>query len=169
MSNQSIDVVQVAVGDYDYELTQTRRVLEAIPNDKLDYKPNDKAWSLLGLAHHVAQLPFLFTAVVDTAELDFATAKQPPASKSVDDLLRLFDATAAGARDAIKRVTPETLTQSWTFKYGDRVIFANRNKAATLRSFAISHLIHHRAQLTVYLRELGAKVPGMYGPTSDDM
>jgi uncharacterized damage-inducible protein DinB len=167
MANE-LDVVQLAAGDFDYELTQTRRVLAAIPNDKMDYKPHPKAWSLGALAHHVAQLPFLFSAVVRTSEFDFANAKQPKPSESVEDVLSLFDQTAADARVALGELTPEILTQTWAFLYGGQVIFKDRPKPETLRSFAISHMIHHRAQLTIYLRELGAKVPGMYGPTADD-
>jgi uncharacterized damage-inducible protein DinB len=167
MSNE-LDPIQLAVGDFDYELTQTRRVLEALPSDKFDFKPHPKAWSLGALAQHVAQLPFLFSAVVRTAEFDFATAKRPPESKTTEDILALFDATAADARAAVAELRPTMLAETWTFRYGDHVIFQGRTKAATLRSFAISHLIHHRAQLTIYLRELGAKVPGMYGPTADE-
>ena len=167
MANE-LDVVQLAAGDLDYELTQTRRVLAAIPNGKFDYKPHPKAWSLGALANHVAQLPFLFGAVVRTTEFDFANAAKPKTCESVEELLSLFDQTAADARAALRELTPEILTQKWAFLYGGNVIFKDRPKPETLRSFAISHMIHHRAQLTIYLRELDAKVPGMYGPTADD-
>lgn len=163
-----MDIVQLAFGDFDYELAQTRRVLEAIPDGKFDYRPHPKAWTLGGLAHHVAQLPFLFSATVRTSEFDFATAKRPPESKTTADLLSLFDATAADARAALAELRPDSLGENWTFRMGDHVLFT-RPRAATLRSFAISHLIHHRAQLTIYLRELDRRVPGMYGPTADDV
>ena len=164
----TIDPVKLAAGDLDYELTQTRRVLAAVPDDKFDHRPHPKAWSMGGLANHLAQLPGLFSATVRTSELDFAKVpKQEPATNTAG-LLAIFDHAAAEARAAYSELTPEMLVENWTFRVGEKVFFT-RPKADTFRSFTISHMIHHRAQLTIYLREVGARVPGMYGPTADDV
>ena len=162
-----LDIIKIAFGDLDYELTQTRRVLAAIPDDQFEHRPHPKAWPLGGLANHVAQLPYLFTSAARTNEFDFATSPKIEPATTTEGLLAIFDKAAATAREAYAELKPEMLKDDWTFRYGGNVIFT-RPRGETFRSFAISHLIHHRGQLTIYLREIGAKVPGMYGPTADD-
>lgn len=162
-----MSIAQIAFGDYDHELKQTRKLLEAIPNDQLDWQPHPKAWRLGKLAEHVAQLPWLFAQVAREPELDFATVPKPQPATSMEQILKLFDGAAAEARAALKDVQDETLDQPWTFRVGDHVIFT-APRGPTMRSFGISHMIHHRAQLTIYLRQLDAKVPGLYGPSADE-
>jgi uncharacterized damage-inducible protein DinB len=159
-------IIQVAFGDYDQELQLTRRALEAIPSDQLNYKPHDKSYSLGGLAQHIAQLPFLVAATVRQEELDYSKVPKQSPPTSTQDILALFDQSAGDARAAFAELKPEQLGQPWTFRVGDYVVFT-MPKAASLRGFCISHMIHHRAQLTVYLRLLNVKVPGLYGPSAD--
>ena len=162
-----MSIAQIAFADYDHELKQTRRLLEALPDDRMAFQPHPKAWVLGKLAEHVAQLPWLFAQVASTPELDFATVpKRAPASARAE-ILALFDEAAGSARRALAAVDDQSLMDSWTFRYGDHVIFS-APRGGTMRSFGISHMIHHRAQLTIYLRELDVKVPGLYGPSADE-
>jgi uncharacterized damage-inducible protein DinB len=167
MQDASLDVIRTAFGDIENELKATRRLLAALPEGHLGYKPSDKAWTFGALAQHVAQIPFLLTAAVRQDVLDFATVPRQEPPKSMQDVVSLFDASAAEARAAIAELTVADLTRPWTFRFGEQVIFT-RPKSEVLREFCISHMIHHRAQLTIYLRLLNVRVPGMYGPTADD-
>jgi uncharacterized damage-inducible protein DinB len=160
-------IVQLAFGDYEHELQQTRRLLDAIPDDKLEFKPHTKSWPLGGLAQHIAQLPWWFAETVRGDEFDLAAWERLAPPKSKQEIIDRFERNAADARTALSALTPEALERPWTLRSGSHVIFT-MPKAATLRLSCISHLIHHRAQLTIYLRIIDAKVPGLYGPSADE-
>jgi len=162
-------VRQLALGDLAHELAQTRRILERVPADRFTWKPHDKSYSLGGLAEHVARLPFFALIIATRDELDFMKGlglerKEP---KTTDDLLTAFDEGVAKLTAAIDGVDDARMTATFTMRRGDHVILAAPRFAA-LRSMGISHLIHHRGQLSVYLREVGVPVPGMYGPSADE-
>jgi uncharacterized damage-inducible protein DinB len=163
----ALNVIQIAFGDYDHEVQQTRKALEAVPTDQLSFKPHDKSSTLGALAQHIAQLPFLVTATIRQDELDFGKVPKQTPLTSTQQILALFEQSAADARAALKELQPDQLAQPWTFRVGDHVIFT-APKGATLRNFCISHMIHHRGQLTVYLRLLNVRVPGLYGPSADE-
>lgn len=167
MQGTDLDIIKIAFGDFDQELKQTRKLLAALPEGHLEYRPHEKSYTLGGLAQHIAQLPWLAVSLMRADELDFAQVPplEPPAG--VQDILDLFDKTAAEARAAFAGLRVDDLTRQWTFRFGERVIFT-RPKAALIRDFFISHMVHHRAQLTVYIRLLGAPVPGLYGPSADE-
>ena len=160
-------IVQLAFSDYEHELQQTRRLLDAIPDDKLEFKPHAKSWPLGGLAQHIAQLPWWFAETVRSDEFDLAAWERLAPPKSKQEIIDRFERNAADARTALAGLTPEALERPWTLRSGSHVIFT-MPKAATLRLSCISHLIHHRAQLTIYLRIVDAKVPGLYGPSADE-
>ncbi len=168
MQDTTLDIIRIAFGDFDQELRQTRKLLAALPEGELAYQPHPKSYTLGGLAQHVAQLPFLAVSVIRAEELDFALIPQLEPPRTVDDILALFDKSAAEARAAFAELNEEQLTRSWTLRRGEHVFFT-RPKAALLRDFFLSHMVHHRAQLTVYIRLLGAPVPGLYGPSADEM
>jgi uncharacterized damage-inducible protein DinB len=168
MQNTSLDIIQVAFGDFENELKQTGRLLAALPDGKLDYKPHEKSYSLGGLAQHVAQLPGLVASIIRDDEFDYATMPRTEAPKNVQDIQQIFETSAAVARAAFAELTEDHLGRTWTFKYAGKEFFT-RPKAALLRDFFLSHMIHHRAQLTVYLRLVGSPVPGIYGPSADEM
>lgn len=155
------------VPELDQEMANTRRMLERVPDDRLDYRPHEKSYTLLELASHIANLPNWATMTLESTELDLERPFdwQPPTS--TDELLAEFDRTSAEARTALDAATAEDLTVPWTLRSGDHTIFT-MPRAAVLRSFVLNHLIHHRAQLSVYLRLLDVPVPGMYGPSADD-
>lgn len=168
MQETTLDIIKIAYGDFDQELKQTRKLLAALPEGHLDYQPHPKSYTLGGLAQHVAQLPFLAVSIIRAEQLDFAQIPRLEPPRGVEDILALFDKSAAEARAAFTELNEEHLTKTWTLRMGERVFFT-RPKAALLRDFFLSHMVHHRAQLTVYIRLLDAPVPGLYGPSADEV
>lgn len=157
--------------EFDHEMTGTRRALERVPDDKFDWKPHDKSAALGALATHLANLPHWVVITIDQDSLDLTPPGggpyvQPVAS-STAELLDAFDAKTAAAREALSGASDEVLMQPWTLKKGGADVFT-MPRAGVLRTFVMNHLIHHRAQLGVYLRLLDVPVPSLYGPSADE-
>lgn len=157
--------------EFGHETANTRRFLERVPWEKADWRPHPKSMPLGNLAVHLASLHAWAQAVVADDGLDLASFAargfSPPAIHSRDALLAYFDETVAAAGRAIGGASDEVLGQIWTLRQGERVIMS-LPKAAVLRSMVLSHSIHHRAQLGVYLRLNDIPVPGVYGPSADE-
>ena len=146
----------------------TRRVLERIPQAHLSWKPHAKSMSLGQLATHVASLPAFASSILTADEIDFTkTPYTEPKLATGDALLAQFDATSAGLRDAVNAADHATFERHWKLRAGNQV-FVDRPKGELLRRVGLSHIIHHRAQLLVYLRLLDVPVPGLYGPSADE-
>ena len=146
----------------------TRRVLKRVPDADLGWKPHDKSFSMGQLAGHLANLLHWVDMTVDANGFDLADMGPrgaPPAS--VAELLQTFDANVKTARSKIDQQTDASLLAPWTLKNAGQELFT-MPKAAVLRSFVLNHLIHHRGQLTVYLRLRGVPLPSIYGPTADE-
>ena len=159
---------ELLLQDYDMETSMTRRILAAIPEDKPDFKPHEKSMALGRLAVHVATLPRFGTTILTTPSLDLATAKWPNMTfVSREKLLADFDSLAAECRAALAAASDEDLAAHWKFSFGDRVI-SDSPRSLTYRHMFFNHLIHHRAQLGVYLRLNNLPVPGVYGPSADE-
>jgi len=159
---------QSLLPEFDHEMASTRRVLERVPADKFSWLPHDKSMSFGKLAIHVANLPSLASMALQKDELNVAERRaNPPKAETTQELLDLFDKSAAEARAAIAGSSDEALFQTFTLRNGDQVIFTVP-KIGALRTFFMNHLIHHRGQLTVYLRLNGVPVPGLYGPSADE-
>lgn len=166
-TKQLPDTARVAFGDFEHELDNTRKVLERVPSDKLGWKPHEKSSTLGALADHVARLPWFVEIAVQQDEYDLAGWQRPPEPASTQQILRTFEERAAAAKAALKQLQTDALLDPWTLRSGDEVFFT-LPRSAIVRTFAISHLIHHRAQLTIYLRLLNVPVPGLYGPSADE-
>jgi uncharacterized damage-inducible protein DinB len=159
---------ELLLQDYDMEIGMTRRTLERVPEDKPDYKPHEKSMPMGKLALHVATLPKLGSFVLTTPSLDLTTAKWPDMTFiSREKLLADFDALAAEARAALVAASDADLATPWKFSYGERVL-SNSPRSLAFRHMFFNHLIHHRAQLGVYLRLNDVPVPGVYGPSADE-
>ena len=159
---------QSLLPEFDQEMANTRRVLERIAEDQIGWKPHDKSMSLGRLATHVAELPgwanvFLNSEFLDLAAMDY----KPHVASSRQELLELFDSKVAESRAAIQATEDPAFLEPWTLRKGDHVIFT-LPRVAVMRSMLLNHLIHHRGQLTVYLRLTGIPVPGLYGPSADE-
>jgi uncharacterized damage-inducible protein DinB len=154
--------------DLDQEFATTRRVLERYPDGHADWRPHEKSMSLVQLAAHVANLPHFGESIAKSPEFDFATTPYvPPTARTRAELLDLFDERAAKARKAVRSLDANALLTNWTLRAGDKV-FATATRAYQLRRLMLSHIIHHRGQLTVYYRLLGVPVPSVYGPSADE-
>jgi uncharacterized damage-inducible protein DinB len=151
--------------ELDQEMTTTRRVLERVPTDKGQWKPHPKSFSLGHLAQLVAGMPGWITSTLKDDALDLGRFKGY-SYESTETLLDMFDRNVAAARDAIANAKDTEHGKPWSLKHGDRVLFT-LPKGAVVRQ-NISHLVHHRGQLTVYLRLLDVPVPSIYGPTADE-
>jgi uncharacterized damage-inducible protein DinB len=154
--------------EFDHEMATTRKTLERIPEDKLSWAPHQKSMSLGRLAGHVAELPNFATMTMKTESIDLASGGyQPLTATSQKQVLDAFDKAATDARAAIAAANNEEMMQSWTLLYGGKTIFA-MPRVAALRAMMMSHMIHHRGQLSVYLRLNNVPVPSIYGPSADE-
>ncbi len=154
--------------ELEQEGANTRKMLERVPAEHFDWKPHEKSFSLGRLATHVAELPSWVGYTVKADELDFGTMDyKAPTINNSSDLMQLFEENLAKAKEDLRDVSDETLMKNWTLRNKDNVYFT-MPKIAVLRSMVLNHIVHHRAQLSVYLRLLNIPVPGMYGPTADE-
>ena len=159
---------QAFLNELHHEAASTRKMLERIPAEHFDYKPHVKSMTLKKLATHIADLPSWFPFTINADGLDLATMNFTPKDfASAQELVAQFDANVVLAEEALKDATNEKLMELWTLRMGEHIVFT-MPKAATLRSMVMNHLVHHRAQLSVYLRMLDIPVPGMYGPSADE-
>lgn len=160
-------IVDALLPEFDHEMTTTRKVLERVPEDKFDWKPHAKSFSLGALAAHVAALPTWGAEALTLTEIDIAGSQPPATPPSKAELMATFDTNVAATRSALAGKTDGELMATWTLKRGGKAVFS-MPKASVLRSFVLSHLIHHRGQLSVYLRLLDVPVPSIYGPSADE-
>lgn len=161
-------IAEILLQDFDHEMKGTRSTLERIPADKPDFKCHDKSMPMGRLAVHVAFLPRFATNMLTTDSLDLATANWPDmVFVSREKLLADFDALAAEARGHLASSTDEYLQKNWKMVWGDKVI-ADVPRSSLYRTMFLNHIIHHRAQLGVYLRLNDVPVPALYGPSADD-
>ncbi len=155
--------------DLEPELARARRVLERVPVDRATWRPHEKSTPLGVLAAHLATLPRFITAIVRQDGIDLAprppTPPEPPASSA--DLLRSFDDSVAAARSALAGLVAGHLAAPFALRRGS-FVFMEGTREELIRTMVISHIVHHRAQLGVYLRLLDVPVPAIYGPSADE-
>ncbi len=159
-----------AVPDFDHEMETTRRLLERVPMDRAAWKPHPKSTSLGALAAHVAGLASFGSRIAALDEVDMTVSGQnrpPSAFATTGALLEAFDASVAAARAAIERLDADALARTWTLRAGSNVFFS-LPRANVFRVFMMNHIIHHRGQLSVYLRLNDIPVPSIYGPSADE-
>jgi uncharacterized damage-inducible protein DinB len=163
-------IAEVLLGDFDVEMSNTRRTLERIPEDKPDYRPHAKSMAMGRLAMHCATMPLFGIYIMQDEGMDMAASKHPQADltyKSREECLKQFDQNVAGCRAAVAAATDEQMAAVWRFSFGDYLI-SNKSRAITFRTLFFDHLIHHVAQLGVYLRLNDIPVPALYGPSADE-
>lgn len=153
--------------EFDEEMKNTRKLLECVPDGNFDYKPHVKSMALGRLATHVAEIPSWTGYTLDVEVLDLPSDFKPTLAASREELLQIFDKGAAEARLKIAVASDEDWGKIWTLKFGGQTILS-MPRSAVMRSTIMNHLIHHRAQLGVYLRLNEVAIPGMYGPSADD-
>jgi uncharacterized damage-inducible protein DinB len=154
--------------EFDHEMAATRRVLERAPDDKFGWSPHERSFSLGGLASHLAQLPHWGRQILDAESYDLAGAtgrSEPRATRA--EVLETFDRHVGEVRRALAGGSDAELAAPWTLKRGSHIVLS-MPRIAALRRFLLHHVIHHRGQMTVYLRLLEVPVPPLYGPTADE-
>lgn len=157
----------ILVAEFDHEIGTTRRLLERVPEARLGWKPHEKSMTLGGLATHLANLPNWGGPILQDSSFDLAAG--PPhvvECSSRAEILTRFDDATKRTRAAIDKTDAELLAR-WTLKRGDQEMFS-MPKAAAFRTFVVNHMIHHRGQLSVYLRLNDVPVPAIYGPSADE-
>jgi len=154
--------------EFEREAQTTRRHLERLPKDKLDWRPHEKSFTAGELGSHIVECIGWADSLFNTDELDInPTEYDPYQAKTLSDLLRTFDDKVAICKGSLASADDEMMNRPWRFKVMGQVKFEHA-KAEVLRDFILNHLIHHRGQLSVYLRLLNIPVPGTYGPTADE-
>jgi uncharacterized damage-inducible protein DinB len=151
--------------DFEEEMPSTRKVIERVPSDRGEWRPHPKSFPIGHLAQLVSWMPGWLTNMATQPRLDLMTS--PSYSfETTDTLLATFDRNVREARAALSTLDDGKLDQSWSLVMGDKTVFSNAVGSALRQT--LRHLVHHRAQLTVYLRMLDIPVPGIYGPSADD-
>ena len=162
-----MSMIEALLPEFDREMTTTRKVLERVPNESLAWKPHAKSFSLGELASHVAALPTFAAETLNKSEFEIGNLRPPVALPSRTDVLAAFDASTGAARAALAGKSDAELMAIWTLKRNGTPLYS-MPKAVVLRSLVLSHVIHHRGQLSVYLRLLDVPVPSIYGPSADE-
>jgi len=160
-------ISEMLLPEFDQEMANTRKILERVPEDKLSYKPHEKSMTLGRLAGHVAELPSWVAHTLKVEVLELQPGQQAFSPKSSRELLDKFDESTKEARETISGASDEELRKTWTMNYAGKTVLS-MPRSAVLRTVVMNHLIHHRAQLGVYLRLLDVEIPGMYGPSADE-
>ena len=159
---------QALIAELQMEAANTRKILSCVPTEQNTWKPHEKSMKLGNLANHIAELPGWLSMVLTTDELDLSTMNYKPTIPETPEALgAVLDKNGNNAVVALEKSLPEDFQKTWTLRNGSHVIFS-MPKIAVIRSMALSHLYHHRGQLSVYLRLLEVPFPGMYGPSADD-
>jgi uncharacterized damage-inducible protein DinB len=161
-----MSIIQMLLKEQEQEANTTRKMLERIPGDKFDWQPHEKSMTIRRLATHIAELPTWIT--LNTDELDFAKGDYKPVIINTgSELLALFEKSLADGRTSLTKATEDQFKLPWTLRNGDTILSTSTKGEVVRMSF--SQIVHHRAQLGVFLRLLHVPIPGSYGPSADEM
>ena len=153
--------------DFDREMALTRRLIERIPPDKLEWKPHPKSASMAGLGRHLAHMITWGRLALAHRASDFGDRTAMPPTPSLDDILAAFDRNVAEVRALIAGSTEAELARTWSLTYHGKQVLSSP-RAAVVQSMILNHQIHHRGQLSIYLRLNDVPVPSIYGPSADE-
>ena len=163
-----MEIRQMLLPEFEAEMKKTRAMLERVPEGMQEYKPHEKSMPLGKLAAHVARLGEYGALILETPSFDMSAGKMPPlVMESRQQLLESFDAAAEKVHKAISATDEAAWQQKWKFSFQDKIIM-DEPRFVAFRTMFLSHLIHHRAQLGVYLRLKDVPLPATYGPSADD-
>ena len=162
-----MEIIPMLLKEMEQEAQTTRNFLALVPDDKYDWKPHAKSMTMGNLATHIAELPSWVSMTLHTSELDFAAQPyQPSGINNTKDLMANFEKHLTGAKTDLSSTNEEELKKDWTLRNGETIYFTI-SKVEMIR-VAYSQIVHHRAQMGVYLRLLDIPLPGSYGPTADN-
>jgi len=162
-------ILQYLTVEFEHEVESTRKLLQAVPEKDLGYRPSEISWTMGELAQHIATIYYWYAGTLTQDVYDIAADHlERGASGDISATLALFESNVEKARQAIQSLTEQRLQDNWTMKAGERTILGPMPRGIVARGFLFNHIYHHRGELIVYLRATGNKVPGMYGPTYED-
>ena len=163
-----MNICEQLAAELQQEAKTSRKLLERVPEESFGWKPHEKSMSLGRLAAHVAELPELIIPALTQDELDFGSGDfKPFEPKTTAELLEKFDRNISAASEALQKQPDDTMGEKWKLRSGDHVLF-EMPRALVVRYVGLNHVIHHRGQLSVYLRLLDVPVPSIYGPSADE-
>ena len=152
-----------------HEAANTKKYFEIIPVEHLTWKPHPKSMDLGTLAGHIAELPGWLHYTINAEELDFAKLNYTaPVIANLESLLKLYQDNLDLGSNSLGNASNETLMEKWKLRNGEHIFF-ELPKIIVIRNMVLNHIVHHRGQLSVYLRTLNVKIPGLYGPSADEM
>lgn len=161
-------MIEPILAELEQEAKSTRKMLEVLPEDKLPYRPHEKSMTLGRLAWHLAEIPGWADSLINQDEIDLDKGSYKPVeAKNISEVLDKFDKSVAAAVAVLQDVSDEHLLAAWKLKKQDTVL-VEMPRFAVIRTWLLNHLIHHRGQLSVYLRLNGVALPQIYGPTADE-
>lgn len=161
-------ITEMLLKEMEREAQTTRKILERVPDDRFDWKPHEKSMTIRRLATHIAELPGWVTMALNTSELDFANNPYEPVDiNNREQLLKYFEDSLASGKQHLSKAKDEDLLPDWTLRNGEQ-IYSVESKGDVIR-MSFCQIVHHRAQLGVYLRLLDIPLPGSYGPSADEM
>lgn len=158
---------EALISELQHEAATTRKLLERIPAEKFDWQPHEKSMTMGRLAVHVADMFGWFPPTLEADELDFSKGYEEPKPATTEELVEVLDKNVAAATESLKNTGDAAFAKNWTLRNGEQVYF-EMPKIAVARTFIMNHIVHHRGQLSVYLRLNDIPVPGIYGPSADE-
>jgi uncharacterized damage-inducible protein DinB len=161
-----MNMIDPIVNELEHEAGTTRRLLQRLPQDRLGWQPHVKSMTLGRLATHIAEIPGWVSSILEKDEVDMSGGYTPQTGISPAEIQAMFDKSVAQATDMMKRQTPERLMAVWRLKKDGKVLL-EMPRIGVIRAVLMNHLIHHRGQLSVYLRLLDVPIPSIYGPSAD--
>jgi len=163
-----MNLIPIFLKEMEQEAQTTRKMLQRVPTDKFQWRPHPKSMTMQQLATHIAELPTWVTMVLNTSELDFAKNEYKPAViNNTEELLEYFEKNLKEGKESLEKATEEDLLPDWTLRNGEQIYSVDK-KYEVIR-MAYCQIVHHRAQLGVFLRLLDIPIPGSYGPSADEM
>jgi uncharacterized damage-inducible protein DinB len=157
------------IAELKHEAAATKRILERVPQEKFDWKPHEKSMTLGRLATHVAELPGFLNSILTMDDFDFTKGDYKPSrANTPEELMNVFQQQLDGVVQTLQNTSDEKMQSTFTLRSGNHII-ASVPRMVAVRSMAMNHIIHHRGQIAVYLRLIDIPVPGMYGPSADEM
>jgi uncharacterized damage-inducible protein DinB len=162
-------IIQSLIAEFEHEVNSTRRLLEAVPEKDLGFKPSEISWTMGELAQHIATIYYWYVGTFTQDVYDIAADNLERGDpKDIAATLDLFEKNVEKARTALQSATEESLQTMWTMKVGDNTVLGPMPRGVVARGFLFNHLYHHRGEMIVYLRASGNKAPGLYGPTYEE-
>ena len=162
-------LTKILMGEFLHEAESTRKLLHAIPNGALDFKPSEGSWTVAQLASHIAEIYNWYPSTLDQPVFDMATYHYDKRDISkIENIIERFEENFAKAKASMENLKEEALFENWKMVYGEKELLPSSPRVQMMRGFLMNHLYHHRGEMIVYLRASGNKVPGLYGPIRED-